>query len=144
MPYNVTTDKTWARIEGDIEESFRKWGGIALGWRVATLLAPRSATKQNQTPQERTVTLRAGDVFVVPKGTEHKPSSPDGSILMFELSGTVTTGDRHEGEIPAHVDSTTGHDLGSPAEAQADGKADNSAPPRLVRETLPAARGRTR
>ena len=63
---------------------------------------------------ERTVSLRQGDLFVVPKGTEHKPSSPGGSILMFELSGTVTTGDRREGEIPAHVDSTTGHDLGSP------------------------------
>ena len=62
-------------------------------------------------PDERTVTLREGDVFVVPKGVEHKPSSPGGSILMFEPSGTATTGDRHEGDIPAHVDSTTGHDL---------------------------------
>ena len=62
---------------------------------------------------ERTVSLRQGDLFVVPKGTEHRPSSPGGSILMFEPSGTVTTGDRHEGEIPAHVDSTTGHDLGT-------------------------------
>jgi len=60
---------------------------------------------------ERTVTLRQGDMFVVPKGTEHKPSSPGGSILMFEPSGTSTTGDRHEGDIPGHVDSTTGHDL---------------------------------
>jgi hypothetical protein len=33
---------------------------------------------------------------------------------MFEPSGTVTTGDRHEGEIPAHVDSTAGHALGRP------------------------------
>lgn len=63
-------------------------------------------------PDERTVTLRAGDVFVVPKGVEHKPSSPGGSILMFEPSGTVTTGDRHEGDVPANVDSTTGHELG--------------------------------
>jgi len=62
---------------------------------------------------ERTVSLRQGDLFVVPKGTEHRPSSPGGSILMFEPSGTVTTGDWHEGEIPAHVDSTTGHDLGT-------------------------------
>jgi mannose-6-phosphate isomerase-like protein (cupin superfamily) len=62
---------------------------------------------------ERTVSLRQGDLFVVPKGTEHRPSSPGGSILMFEPSGTVTTGDRHEGEIPAHVDSTTGHNLGA-------------------------------
>jgi mannose-6-phosphate isomerase-like protein (cupin superfamily) len=60
---------------------------------------------------ERTVNLRAGDIFVVPRGTEHKPSSAGGAILMFEPSGTVTTGDRHEGEIPAHVDSTTGHEL---------------------------------
>jgi mannose-6-phosphate isomerase-like protein (cupin superfamily) len=64
---------------------------------------------------ERTVSLRHGDLFVVPRGTEHKPSSPGGSILMFEPSGTVTTGDRHEGEIPAHVDSTTGHDFGGSA-----------------------------
>jgi mannose-6-phosphate isomerase-like protein (cupin superfamily) len=62
---------------------------------------------------ERTVSLRQGDLFVVPKGTEHRPSSPGGSILMFEPSGTVTTGDRHEGEIPAYVDSTSGHDLGT-------------------------------
>ena len=60
---------------------------------------------------ERVVSLRQGDVFVVPKGTEHKPSSPGGSILMFEPTGTLTTGDRHEGDIPAHVHSTTGRDL---------------------------------
>jgi mannose-6-phosphate isomerase-like protein (cupin superfamily) len=58
---------------------------------------------------EHTVTLGAGEIFVVPRGTEHMPSSPGGSALMFEPSGTLTTGDRHEGEIPAHVDSTTGH-----------------------------------
>ena len=60
---------------------------------------------------ERTVRLRQGDVFVVPKGTEHKPSSPGGSILMFEPSQTLTTGDWHEGEIPANVTSTTGQQL---------------------------------
>jgi mannose-6-phosphate isomerase-like protein (cupin superfamily) len=60
----------------------------------------------------RTVSLQQGDTFVVPRGVEHKPSSPGGSILMFEPSGTSTTGDRHQGEIPDHVDSTTGHDLG--------------------------------
>jgi mannose-6-phosphate isomerase-like protein (cupin superfamily) len=61
---------------------------------------------------ERTVTLRAGDVFVVPKGTMHKPSSPGGAILMFEPTGTPTTGDQHDGDVPEHVDSTTGHHLG--------------------------------
>jgi mannose-6-phosphate isomerase-like protein (cupin superfamily) len=60
---------------------------------------------------ERTVSLRQGDVFVVPKGTQHKPSSPGGSILMFEPSQTLTTGDWHEGEIPGHVHSTTGEAL---------------------------------
>jgi mannose-6-phosphate isomerase-like protein (cupin superfamily) len=60
---------------------------------------------------ETTVVLRTGDSFVVPKGTEHKPSSPGGAILMFEPAGTSTTGDRHTGEIPEHVDSTTGHEL---------------------------------
>ncbi len=60
---------------------------------------------------ERTVVLNQGDIYVVPKGTEHKPSSPGGSILMFEPSGTSSTGDRHEGDIPDHVDSTVGHQL---------------------------------
>jgi mannose-6-phosphate isomerase-like protein (cupin superfamily) len=60
---------------------------------------------------ETTVVLRTGDTFVVPKGVEHKPSSPGGSILMFEPSGTLSTGDRHDGEIPDNVDSTTGHSL---------------------------------
>lgn len=60
---------------------------------------------------QTTVTLRQGDMFVVPKGTEHKPSSPGASILMFEPSGTSSTGDRHDGPIPVHVDSTTGHEL---------------------------------
>ena len=62
--------------------------------------------------QVRTVELGRGDTFVVPRGTKHKPSSPGGSILMFEPSGTSSTGDRHQGEIPDHVDSTTGHTLG--------------------------------
>lgn len=57
---------------------------------------------------ERIMELRAGEMFVVPRGTEHKPSSPGGAILMFEPTGTSTTGDRHEGDIPAHVQSTTG------------------------------------
>lgn len=60
---------------------------------------------------ETAVRLRTGDTFVVPRGTEHKPSSPGGAILMFEPSGTSTTGDRHEGRIPDHVDSTTGHEV---------------------------------
>ncbi|MFF5233748.1 cupin domain-containing protein [Dactylosporangium sp. NPDC000521] len=60
---------------------------------------------------ERVVRLRKGDTFVVPRGVEHRPSSPGGAILMFEPTGTVTTGDRHDGTVPGHVDSTTGHAL---------------------------------
>ncbi|MEV4456489.1 cupin domain-containing protein [Microbispora sp. NPDC049633] len=61
---------------------------------------------------ERTVRLPRGAVFTVPRGTEHKPSAPAGAaILMFEPAGTSTVGDRH-GEIPGHVDATTGHPLG--------------------------------
>jgi mannose-6-phosphate isomerase-like protein (cupin superfamily) len=63
------------------------------------------------TGSETTVVLRTGDTFVVPQGTEHKPSSPGAAILMFEPAGTSTTGDRQTGAIPEHVDSTTGHDL---------------------------------
>ncbi|MBD0741026.1 cupin domain-containing protein [Streptomyces sp. CBMA152] len=60
---------------------------------------------------ERSVTLPTGSVFTVPRGTEHKPSAPDGaSILMFEPSGTLSVGDRHD-EVPGHVDATTGHAL---------------------------------
>lgn len=63
----------------------------------------------------RTVTLPTGSVFTVPRGTAHKPSAPAGaSILLFEPTGTMTVGDRHE-EIPDHVDATTGHALNEPA-----------------------------
>ncbi len=61
--------------------------------------------------RDRTVVLRRGDVFTVPRGTEHKPSSESGaSILMVEPSGTMTVGDRHE-EVPDHVDATAGHQI---------------------------------
>jgi mannose-6-phosphate isomerase-like protein (cupin superfamily) len=60
---------------------------------------------------ERTVSLGPGDVYVVPRGVEHKPSSPGGSILMVEPSGTSTTGDAAADDVPAHVHSTTGTPL---------------------------------
>ncbi|MEV6588317.1 cupin domain-containing protein [Streptomyces acidicola] len=61
---------------------------------------------------ERTVVLSKGSVFTVPRGTEHKPIAPEGaSILVFEPSGTLSVGDRHD-EVPDHVDATTGHALG--------------------------------
>ncbi|WP_197318857.1 cupin domain-containing protein [Saccharomonospora sp. NB11] len=64
-----------------------------------------------QGADERTVTLPKGSVFVVPRGVEHKPSSPDGaSILLFERTGTSSVGIRHD-DVPDHVDATTGHTL---------------------------------
>lgn len=60
---------------------------------------------------EREVVLPTGSTFVVPRGQEHRPSSPGGaSILMLEPSGTLTTGDA--ADVPDHVDATTGHALG--------------------------------
>ena len=62
---------------------------------------------------ERTVVLTKGAVFTVPRGTEHKPYAPTGaSILLFEPTGTLTVGDRHD-EVPDYVDATTGHALES-------------------------------
>lgn len=62
---------------------------------------------------ERTVVLRPGSVFTVPRGTEHKPSAPSGaSVLLLEPTGTSSVGDRHD-EVPDHVDATVGHELGS-------------------------------
>lgn len=60
---------------------------------------------------ESTVRLGRGDLFVVPKGMRHKPSTPRGSILMFEPTGTMSTGDTDAADIPGHVDSTAGHPI---------------------------------
>ncbi len=60
---------------------------------------------------ERQVHLAEGDVYVIPRGTRHKPSSSGGSILMFEPATTLTTGDHHDGDVPEHVRSTTGRSL---------------------------------
>ncbi|NEY34175.1 cupin domain-containing protein [Streptomyces sp. PRKS01-65] len=60
---------------------------------------------------ERTVVLPRGAVFTVPRGTEHRPYAPvPTEILLFEPTGTLTVGDRHE-DVPDHVDATTGHAL---------------------------------
>ena len=49
--------------------------------------------------RDRTVSLAAGEIFVVPKGVEHKPvTSAECKILMLERKGTVNTGDEAPGE----------------------------------------------
>jgi mannose-6-phosphate isomerase-like protein (cupin superfamily) len=60
---------------------------------------------------EELVSLAPGEMYVVPKGVVHKPMTEAGaSILMFELTGTLTTGN-YNGEVPDHIDSTVGHSL---------------------------------
>ena len=40
------------------------------------------------------VTLGPGEVYIVPKGVQHQPVSPDGAtVLLLEPSATVNTGD---------------------------------------------------
>lgn len=44
--------------------------------------------------RDQSVELGEGDVFVVPKGVEHRPvAESEASVLMIELKGTVNTGD---------------------------------------------------
>jgi mannose-6-phosphate isomerase-like protein (cupin superfamily) len=48
---------------------------------------------------ERQVSLGANDVFVVPRGVEHRPVSRHGAeILLLEPADTVNTGDAPEAE----------------------------------------------
>ena len=69
----------------------------------------------SRTGSLRAITLPAsgalGRSLRVPKGTEHKPSSPSGSILMFEPFGTLMAGDGHHDGIPVSIDSTAGRDI---------------------------------
>jgi mannose-6-phosphate isomerase-like protein (cupin superfamily) len=46
--------------------------------------------------RDRTVTLEAGELFVVPKGVEHRPVARKGEVklLLIEPQGTPNTGDK--------------------------------------------------
>ncbi|OHV31561.1 MULTISPECIES: cupin domain-containing protein [Pseudofrankia] len=102
----VAGEHIW-HVHDDTDEFFLVIDGEL---RIA-LRGPGAAAPDGEAG-EREVVLGKGAVFVVPRGVEHKPSSPGGaSILMFEPTGTSTVGDRHE-EVPDHVDATTGHPLG--------------------------------
>ena len=44
--------------------------------------------------RDRTVTLRQGELIVVPRGVEHRPAAArECSVLLFEPAGTLNTGD---------------------------------------------------
>ena len=55
--------------------------------------------------RDRTVTLREGELFVVPKGVEHCPRARlESHVLVVEREGTVNTGDaepsrKHSGDL---------------------------------------------
>jgi mannose-6-phosphate isomerase-like protein (cupin superfamily) len=43
--------------------------------------------------RDRKVEVRSGEMIIVPKGVEHKPSSPDGyKALLIEPEGVPNTG----------------------------------------------------
>ena len=45
--------------------------------------------------RDRSVVLRAGDLFIVPKGVEHRPvAREEVHLMIIEPSGTPNTGDR--------------------------------------------------
>jgi mannose-6-phosphate isomerase-like protein (cupin superfamily) len=63
---------------------------------------------------EEVVHLGPHDVHVVPRGVEHRPSAPDGAVLMLvDPADTLSTGD-FVGELPAHISSTTGVEVAVP------------------------------
>lgn len=63
--------------------------------------------RERDTPPRR-ITLHRKDTYVVPRGVDHRPSSADGAtLLLFEPSGTLTTGD-YADEVPEHITATTG------------------------------------
>jgi mannose-6-phosphate isomerase-like protein (cupin superfamily) len=50
--------------------------------------------------RDRTVTLNAGELFVVPKGVEHRPiAKEEVHLLLIEPRGTPNTGDPATAEI---------------------------------------------
>jgi len=44
--------------------------------------------------RERTVPLSTGEMYIVPRGVEHRPvAREEAEVLLFEPAGTVNTGD---------------------------------------------------
>jgi mannose-6-phosphate isomerase-like protein (cupin superfamily) len=43
--------------------------------------------------RDRTIELNTGDIFIVPRGVEHRPvADAEAEIVMFEPAGTLNTG----------------------------------------------------
>ena len=57
--------------------------------------------------RDRTVELDAGQMFVVPRGVEHRPvAETEAEVLLFEPSEVVNTGDAPVSEFTAPVGAT--------------------------------------
>ena len=70
------TDEFFLVIEGRLTIGLRDGDGQAAG------------------PREREVTLGPGEIFVVPRGVEHRPrAETETSALLIEPRGVVNTGD---------------------------------------------------
>lgn len=53
----------------------------------------------------KTVTLKKGEMVVIPKGVEHKPSCKEESkILLIEPAGTLNTGDAQGNLTDTHLE----------------------------------------
>lgn len=51
------------------------------------------------------VTLKAGEMYIVPRGVEHKPVAVEEChILMFEPAGTLNTGNVQNERTAAHLE----------------------------------------
>lgn len=47
--------------------------------------------------RDKTIPLQAGEIFIVPKGVEHKPAArKECRIMMIEPAGTLNTGDKQD------------------------------------------------
>ena len=54
--------------------------------------------------RDRTVTLGPGEMFVVPKGVEHRPvAREEAHLLLIEPSGTPNTGDKATAAARKHA-----------------------------------------
>ena len=58
--------------------------------------------------RDRDAVLGSGELFVVPRGVEHCPTSADGAeVVLIEPQGTVNTGDVEPGALTAPEQSIT-------------------------------------
>lgn len=55
--------------------------------------------------RDRTEVMTAGDLIVVPKGTEHRPCARKGEVklLVMDADGTPNTGDAETAFVPVEV-----------------------------------------